>query len=258
MDEIFKEKSVHGESWSSVHGGYFSNPVYASLLTGDICRRVSERRPGILSDVGGGTGFLLSMIRDALGGYCPPLLDIDVSDEQLMIAARLGMSTLKCSALELSRVDITGHGQPPVMLAMRSVAHYFGADWPLLFKHLRSILEKGECLVHQTACFNGKEAAACVDRIYSLLGTGKIFPTECGLVEELSCSGWRVDIVGSPNPIVIKSDELATRYSKTTAELADIRDIVNNEFGQAPGVFEIEGDGFRTKLDYVVMCCEAV
>ena len=56
---IGKEKGIHGPCCDSLHQGYFSDPHVAAAFNEKITEAVAHLHPGVIVDLGGGTGFLL-------------------------------------------------------------------------------------------------------------------------------------------------------------------------------------------------------
>ena len=52
--------------------------------------------------------------------------------------------------------------------------------------------------------------------------------------------------------------ELAERYSLTEEEVRSLREELAREFGEVPGVFQPEGEGFTSWLHYQVFTCRAM
>ena len=74
------EQVVHGASWGRVHGGYFSDPAVARPLVAAAREVWAAAQPEVIVDLGGGTGFLLSQLREAGVGGDAALVNLDCSE----------------------------------------------------------------------------------------------------------------------------------------------------------------------------------
>ena len=264
MDEhIDKEAAVHGQPWDALHGGYFSDPAVAGPLVETVRKAVAEYRPDVVVDLGGGTGFLLSQL--AAQGTDIKLVNVDCSHAQLAVAGQAGISCLRGSVPEFTRRDAAPEGER-LLLMMRSVLHYFGQNGlsPVL-GHLRSQAKDGERFVHQTACFEEKGDAACLNALYQKMGTGKWYPTIGQLRTRLADAGWRQADAGSERtgthpapPLELTSEDLAARYGLSRDDVARIGAEMTEQFGETAGVFELRPDGFTAWLHYRICACAAV
>ena len=145
------------------------------------------------------------------------------------------------------------------MWLMRSVLHYAGEDGlvPLL-GHLRAQAAAGERWVHQTACFERGEDAACLNELYRRMRTGKWYPTVEGLRGCLEQAGWKVDGIRAAAVLPLESGELGMRYGIGPDELRAIGRDLAGAFGERQGVFTGGAEGFRAYLHYRIWVCTAV
>jgi hypothetical protein len=153
-----------------------------------------------------------------------------------------------------------------MLLMMRSVLHYFGEHGlgPAL-SHLRSQAKGGERFVHQTACFEAEQGAACLNALYHKMRTGKSYPTAGQLHTHLTDAGWRPADAASERagtqpapPLELTSRDLARRYGLSPGDVARIRAEMSEQFGQIPGVFELQPGAFTAWLHYRIWSCTAV
>ncbi len=253
-----EETGVHGTGWAQVHGGYFSDPEVARPLVEAVCRLWGESHPEVIVDLGGGTGFLLSQLRKAGIGDATAMVDIDCSDAQLGMLHGSGLSSVRGSVDRFRRAEVVSAGKK-ALFAMRSVLHYAGEGGltPLL-AHLRAQAEEGERWVHQTACFEREEDAACLNALYRKMRTGKWYPTVAGLRDRLISAGWQVDEVRPAPTLLLESGELGRRYGLTQADLRRIREEMAAEFGAKRDVFRLVPDGFQADLHYRIFVCRAI
>ncbi len=248
---------VHGASWGRVHGGYFSDPAVARPLVEAVRAVWARTRPEVVVDLGGGTGFLLSQLRAGGFGGEVALVNLDCSEAQIEMAGEAGVCCVRGSVDRFRRADVAPAGRSALFL-MRSVLHYGGEDGlaPLL-RHLRAQAEGGECWVHQTACFEGREDADCLNALYRKMRTRKWYPTIADLKERLGTAGWRVeDILPAPT-LRLDSAELGFRYGLTDAELACVGKEMAEEFGGRGEVFRLRPGGFQADLRYRIWACVA-
>jgi hypothetical protein len=256
-DELGPEQAVHGPSWGDLHGGYFSDPAVARPLVEAVRAAWTGARPDVVVDLGGGTGFLLSQLDAAGLGGETALVDLDGSAAQLWVAARAGLACVRGSVDAFVRGDVVPPGRRAFWL-MRSVLHYAGEKGlsPLV-RHVRAQAAAGEGWVHQTACFERAEDAACLNALYRKMHTGKWYPTADALRVRLAAAGWRVDSVLPAPTLLLDSDELGRRYGLGEAERRDIAESMASEFGDRTDVFRAGSGTFRAELRYRIFVCRA-
>ena len=253
------EKKLYGNTWDTVHGGYFGNPAIALPLVEAVLDAVHFSKPDVLADLGGGTGFVLeegSRRMDA--SPAPALVCVDTAREQLDCCPE-PISALECSLEGLQRGLMVEPGGS-LMLCMRSLLHYLGEDKlkPDL-GHLRSVLLQGERLVHQTICFWSEREQAVANLLYERMDTGKWYPTVEYLIEALKDEGFRLDDIRPAAPIPLTSGELEERYSIGRDEMTRIGAAMRMQCaGRLSEVYHASRHGFTAYLDYLVMTCTAV
>lgn len=256
MGELGPEQAVHGSSWGRMHGGYFGDPEVARPLVAAVRDVARETRPDRIVDLGGGTGFLLAQLRaGGLGDV--PLAVLDDSAPQLAEAAKGGWACVRAAVESFARAAAAPAGQR-VLWIMRSVLHYAGETGldPLL-RHLRAQAALGEFWVHQTACFEKAEDAACLNALYRQMRTAKWYPTIADLRSRLAAAGWSVATIRPAPTLALDSAELGRRYGLEPPELAAIRAEMAKDFGLNPAAFHLRPDGFRAELRYAVFVCRA-
>jgi hypothetical protein len=251
------EQAIHGSSWGQMHGGYFSDPEVARPLVAAVRGVWAEARPDRIVDLGGGTGYLLAQLRaTGVAGDCMTV--VDESAPQLAEAEKAGLACVRGSVNSFRRAEVAPPGVR-ILWLMRSVLHYAGESGldPLL-RHLRAQAEPGEAWVHQTACFERAEDAACLNALYRRMQTAKWYPTVADLQVRLASAGWRTEAVRPAPPLHLDSGELGRRYDLDAADLASIRTEMGREFGGPNPVFRDWPDGFRAELRYAVFSCRAI
>ena len=255
-DNFGPEQAVHGAPWGQLHGGYFSDPEVARPLVAAVRDVARETGPDRIVDLGGGTGFLLGQLRAAgLAGVS--LAVLDDSAPQLAEAEKNGWACVRGSVDAFRRAEVAPGGRR-VLWIMRSVLHYAGAAGldPLL-RHLRAQAEAGEFWVHQTACFERAEDAACLNALYRRMRTAKWYPTTADLQARLAAAGWPAATIRPAPTLDLDSAELGLRYGLDARELAAIRAEMQAEFGPNASAFHLRPDGFRAELRYAVFVCRA-
>lgn len=255
--QVDREAAIQGERWNTFHEGYFSDPQTAEPFLNCTHRAMAEQTPDVLADLGGGTGFLLSQLMP----HCPSvmrLVNVDISPRQLSACAAERIEHLQQCVSRVTRGELAiGGGR--LMLLMRSVLHYFGRTGlrPLL-AHLRSQVNRGEALIHQSACFAETRGADCLNALYRKMRTEKWYPEIPHLRTALEACGWRVAEVIPAPPLPLTASALALRYQLSPEEMSAIRREMTDEFGNLPGLLTLEPGGFTAWLHYSVFSCEAV
>lgn len=255
---VSKESGVHGQQWNAMHGGYFSDPAIADPFIEFVQKAIDVSRPGVIVDLGGGTGFVLHELtkRCSDPGIC--LVNLDVSQKQLNVTHHSRILSIRRSIAEFRRSDIDP-GDKSFLFIMRSALHYFGKGglMPLL-RHLRSQMKHGEFFVHQTACFNSANGARCLNRLYDCMGTGKWYPTSkqlCGFLEK---AGWGIMSVDPAPALALTSEDLGRRYRLSKHRLAEIRNEMAKSPGEKNDILRLTPKGFCAYLHYQTVTCFAV
>ncbi len=256
-ENLGPEQAVHGSSWGRMHGGYFSDPEVARPLVEAVRAVWREARPDRIVDLGGGTGCLLAQLRAAGVGNVPRVV-LDDSEAQLAEAGKIGLGCVRGSVRAFRRAEVAPAGTR-VLWLMRSVLHYAGETGldPLL-RHLRAQAEPSEFWVHQTACFERAEDAACLNALYRRLRTPKWYPTADDLQARLAAAGWALAETRPAPTLHLDSAELGIRYGLDADALAAVRTDMIREFGAEHAVLHSRPDGFRAELRYALFVCRAV
>lgn len=253
------EHKLYGKTWDTVHEGYFADPVIASPLVEAILDAIHAAKPTVVADLGGGTGFVLDEVCQKMEwSPVPALLCVDTAREQLDCCPE-PISSLECAAEDVERSMLVEPGGK-LILCMRSVLHYLGEEMlkPDL-GHFRSILERGECLVHQTICFTSEREQAVANLLYDRMDTGKWYPTVSFLVAALKEEGFRLADIRPAAPLPLKSAELEKRYGIDHESMLRIGREMEERCGdRLSEVYHRSRDGFTAYLDYMVMTCIAI
>lgn len=261
------EVSVYGSRWNTIHGGYFADPGIAQPLVAAILDAACRRRPSMIADLGGGTGFLLAELlktRSRQSGAQSAsladgvrLVNVDVAGRQTAQCRHSEVETTTARLEESIRRRLEP-GDGPLMFVMRSVLHYFGSEGiEAILRHLRLEMLPGETFVHQTACFRHADDAACLNDLYRRMGTEKWYPTVAELTATLEKTGWQVQVVLPAASLPLDSGSLAERYHLEPADLCRIAGAVLEGHGQRPGVFVPTSEGFCAWLHYAIFVCQA-
>ena len=238
-----------------MHGGYFSDPDVAAPFISAIERSAAESRPDVITDLGGGTGFLLSQLLATDVGRGASLVNLDDSAAQLDVAEDAGISCVHGSADAFRRADL-GPPDSCFLFMMRSVLHYFGKNGlrPVL-RHLHSQTRPGELFVHQTASFRRRQDADCLNELYAMMRTEKWYPTVDFLRESLEAEGWEVlEILPAP-PLPLTDESLAQRYNLSQSDLDRIGNELPREDTVADDVIKKTDGRFCAFLHYWIYVC---
>ncbi len=146
-----KEMVIHGQRWSTIFDGYFSDPEIARPLVEAVERAIDATRAEVMADIGGGTGFILEELLRGLKGV--RLVNVDASPKQLSVCNDDRIITLQVSADKVTRSELRAEDARLLLIA-RSVLHYFGRlGLDPLLRHLHGLLLPGEFFVHQSGSF---------------------------------------------------------------------------------------------------------
>jgi hypothetical protein len=254
-EQIKREESVHGKHWSSLHGGYFSDPVVAAPLVRKVQELADKSRADTIIDLGGGIGSVLSLLLAEGVDREVSLVNLDASDIQLGATTRTGLSCVHGSVDSFSRRDV-GHEEGRFLFMMRSVLHYFGEEGlrPAL-RHLRAQTLPGEFFVHQTASFLRRQDADCLNDLYKIMRTKKWYPTVDFLCECLRAEGWHVLEVLPGLALPLTNEALMQRYDLSRTELMSISDQLSQNPFVSEDVFKKTDDGFCAFLHYWIYVC---
>lgn len=257
-DHIKREEAVHGEAWNSIHGGYFSDPAVAAPLVGKVCDLTAESRAQRIIDLGGGNGCLLGLIKSGGVADSVSLINIESSKAQLSAARRVGISCVHCSVDKFLRHDL-GPQDVKSLFVMRSVLHYFGEKGlrPAI-RHIRAQARTGEFWIHQTASFEQKRDADCLNALYGMMNTSKWYPTVDRMTDSLDAEGWQVREVLPCPALPLTSESLLVRYGLDCAAIGRIGSSIAAGHTVPDTVFRRAHDGFCAFLHYWIYVCTPV
>jgi hypothetical protein len=251
------EANLYGPQWHAIHGGYFSDPNISRPFVKVIARAIETRSPALVVDIGGGTGYILEEVLREQVYPDVRFINVDLSGEQTATCRNTRVESLNLNMSGITRAHF-GIKQEQLMFIMRSVLHYLGEDGlrPFL-KHLRGQMHKGEIFLHQTACFERDVDAACLNHIYQLMKTQKWYPVTETLNRILNEEGFTVEGTCPAPELMLKSAELAERYHLNDQEVNSIGEEIRRRFGETPGVFVRQHDGYAAYLHYEIFNCRA-
>ncbi len=255
---IWKEEDIYGRRWNTLHGGYFSDPNVAFPLIQAIKRAIDASHPGVVADLGGGTGFVLKALTRLRELSKIRMVNLDISSIQLSDCDNPRIVHLQASADQFTRSQLQAR-ECGLLVFARSLLHYFGVSGlrPLL-QHIRSQLKKDEIFVHQSACFENSKDAECLNLLYKLMKTQKCYFTINKLESTLNDSGFAVyDIVSAPK-IKLESNDLAERYQLSPQQKIKIQREIKQQYGQKKEVFNSSQENFTAWLHYSIFSCRAI
>jgi hypothetical protein len=256
--EILREMDIHGLQWEKLHGGYFADPVIASLLVTQIVRIMKTSNPEILVDLAGGTGYILNEVSKHDLNPDIRFINIDLSGKQLSCNNNPKIVKIRDGISDFTRREIDSP-QKKFIFIMRSAFHYFGKDRiNLILQHLRSQMRKGEFFIHQTASFAFRRDVSCINSLYEQMGTEKWYPTVRELRKLLEHAGWSVASVSRAPNLPLSSDDLAIRYGLSKKAVMRIRKYLIDRFHEIDNLFINKPDGFCAYLHYYIYTCVAV
>jgi len=238
-----------------MHGGYFSDPETAKTFIEELSSAALKTMPKTVADLGGGTGFILSALSRKKAFRGVRLVNVDVSKKQLEQSCGPGLECLACPAEELTRDKLLPPGEKgPLMLAMRSLLHYFGGkrEQEAFLKKARSLVRRGEYFVHQSACFNREEDAALMNKAYRLMSVSKTYLTVDGLAAMLGDYGWKVEKTIPAPALDFTSAEMVRRYGLSPRDITVIRASAVDD-----GSVLRTRTGFAGRLEYSIFVCRA-
>lgn len=259
VNEIARESRIHGRKWDNLHDGYFSDPVVAAPFIDEVLKRIEKQPPEIMVDFGGGTGFISSLLSCTDVGSNILYVDIDHSARQLDEACKRNVCVMNRKIHEVKRLDITPE-ERSLFFLMRSVLHYFGQEGlSYILEHVRRQSRVGEYFIHQSASFEKRHEAHCLNLLYRLMKTDKWYPDRELMCRELEVSGWRVISVLPAPTLLLRSEDLMVRYGLTEKIIKDIIRAISTGFPSMPDIFRVKGDcAFDAELRYMIYTCLAV
>lgn len=123
--------------------------------------------------------------------------------------------------------------------------------------HLHSQAKKGEVFVHQTATFEDKRYAACLNALYRHMNSNKWYPTVSELESCITKAGRRVTDMSPAPALLLTSDDLARRYALEMDNVMRISNVMAQDFGRQTSVLGVLSNGFWAKLHYHIHICAA-
>jgi len=256
--EVDREEGSHGSHWSTMHGGYFSDPQIAKTLLDPVMDRCRQTNPDVIVDMGGGTGFLLDQL--VRHGIAPEirLVNLDLSDAQLEQISNPRIEPVRESILTFSRSHLTPKDKK-ILWMTRSTLHYAGIfgmhPW---LEHVRKQLRDGEYFIHQSACFAKMEDSLCLSELYERMQSEKWYPTIEVVERAMRETGFVLEAVFPAPSLELTSAALSARYHISEHDMAEISEALGSEYGPLPGTFEPHPSGFISWLHYRVFVCRAV
>jgi SAM-dependent methyltransferase len=257
-DATASESVLYGAAWESAHRGYFSDPDVAEPLLASLLDVIESSSPDVVADLGGGTGFVLRLLGGRLGDAPLRLLNVDVSGEQLNHIQDPQIECHHSSIEKLNRLDLTS-GEGVLLVCMRSLLHYFGREGLVgVLKHIRSLMEPGEYLVHQTATFANPGDEFAANELYRLMNTRKWYPNLGQLDSALLKADFRL-VESRQGPVLtLTRDELQHRYGIDGKNMDTIADRMLECGCCTPGIYDHDGGDFKLHLHYQILVCTAV
>lgn len=257
-EQISREIGVHGRQWNAMHEGYFADAAVAAPLIATITRYLADSNTDVIVDLGGGTGFLLLELSSKGAAANIDSVNLDCSATQLEAMETSDISCINGLISDFNRQDLAAMDKR-IFFIMRSVLHYFGKDGLIpVLRHIRRQARKDEMFIHQSACFENKEAARCINFLYKEMGTSKWYPTIRKLRDSMAGTNWElIDVCPAPS-LKLSSDELGQRYGLDSQTLTRICNRIIEEFGEMENVFRREQDSFIAYLHYRICVGRAV
>lgn len=257
--EVNRETGSHGSMWNQMHGGYFSSPEIARPFVEKITENIAISQPDVVTDLGGGTGFLLNQVALNIDFKNLKMINLELSSEQLdsLINNKIIPFPGSIGSFKRNQLD---KSNKKFLFISRSTLHYSGFEGlvPLL-KHIRKQMAEGEYFIHQTACFSETKDANSINLLYKLMGTNKWFPTLEMMGEILPEAGYKIASLSTAPTLNLTSKSLMARYKFDKQKMEEIKSTILNKYAQNKnGVFKFGQDGFTAQLNYKIFCCKAI
>ena len=255
---VERETHVHGNLWGKLYDGFFSDRHMAADYVAAIMRVARDVTPSTITDLGGGTGFILEQLIEAGIAENVRLVSMDESDSQLAMCKNPRIKPMQGALQSFRRADImdeTGN----LMFICRSVLHYAGilGQKPWL-KHLRGQMKPGEWFIHQSGCLNDVEAALALDVFFEMAGVEKWLPHREAFIKLLEKAGFAISNDFPAPSLGMPSEILAMRYNISPENLAKIEEDLQQTCSNRPDLFELTPEGFVFNFPYRVFICKAV
>ena len=250
------EKRIFGDKWKFAHNGYFSDNEVSKKLISLITKLILESNTKIVTDLGGGTGYILNKLLSNNKLNEIKLLNIDKSDIQLAEIEATEIIPIKKSFYSFIRDDVA-YDSTKLMLIARSILHYAGkSNLNKLLLHISSQLNKEEYFIHQSASFTNLNDAECLNSLYSMMNTGKWYTTKDILQNRLNESGFSVEQIVSAPPLSLTAEELSARYAISNDKMYDIYKLLLKSYGNVPSVINFTKNSFTAYLHYYIFVCK--
>ena len=124
---IQHEARAHGREWAGLHGGYFSDQRVSAGYLDAIARALYGAGAKTIVDLGGGTGYVLSELRNRELTQGLGVVNVDLSSAQLAMVEDASVRNICRSVGEVRREEVCPRDRKALFI-MRSVAHYFGRE----------------------------------------------------------------------------------------------------------------------------------
>jgi hypothetical protein len=244
--------------WEHLHHGYFADHGVLKFYVDTVESLLPECKPDVIVDLTGTRGQVLEEISARHSSADFRLIKIGLADSITPAGLHPRIEVLQQPILDLNREQLCPHGQH-MMLLMRSLLHFFGEENQCFFlRHIRTLMDKGEYFIHQSACFRRSKEADCLNTIYSHMErTDKWFPTFDQMELNLTRSGFRTITHLPAVPLSLTSFDLAERYKIDQDKMIAIRDDLMHHYGNLPATFTLVPRGFRAWMHYSLFLCQA-
>ena len=261
--EVSKEKSVHGNKWNKIHGGYFSSRKNADVLLKMLKIATEQFQPDVIVDLGAGTGTILHWLSEILDSTHPKLVAMDISDNQLAVIKEKYCGKIipvNDSFTNFKRDGIPQLSESTGIFISRSTFHYVGENFfSRLIQHIRSQMKTGEHFIHQTASFSDKHNASLLNHLYKMMHSAKWYPSVKLMKQVFENNNFKVYNILPCTPLPLESSDLQIRYALNDNDIEQIKNTIENKYPDADSnVFISSSNSFTAYLHYFCMHCVAI